>query len=110
MRASRPAPALYLAALAFLTAAVLAYSHRRVGDDARLVAAALAVISVCGAVSSLLRRRLVAGLCALVALLGVWAATGGVDFWLRDRARLLVDGALAVALLSLVLGPPRDDQ
>ena len=49
-----------------------------------------------GAVSSLLRRRLVAGLCALVAMLGVWAATGAIDWWLREGGRLLIDGTLVV--------------
>jgi hypothetical protein len=110
MRANSPVAPLYLAALAFLVAAVLAYSHRRPGDEAQLATAALALVCVGGAVSSLLRRRLVAGLCAIIAGIGVWAASGAVDYWLRERGRFLVAGPLLLALLALVMSQPRQDQ
>jgi hypothetical protein len=106
MRASRVP--LYVSALAFLVGAVLAYQFRRRGADAQLVAAALALVCVGGAVSALLRRRLVAGLCALVVGIGLWAATGGVEWWLREHGRRAVGASIIVALFGLVLA--RDEE
>ena len=98
MRASAAA----VAFIACLAAAAAAWMLRRPGEEAQLAAAAVAALAIAGAAASLLRRRLVAGLAVLTAGAGVWAATGGVDHWLRPRAVLVVGSALIVALVALI--------
>jgi hypothetical protein len=106
MHASRVA----IVIVACLAAAVAAWRLRLPGEDAELAAAAVAFVSGAGAAAALLRRRLVAGMTAICAGIGLWAATGGVDEWIDPRARLLVGGGLGIALLALVFaGDPRDD-
>ena len=100
MRASGAAVA--VAFVAFLAAAMAAWKLRRHVDDGDLVAGAIAVVAIAGGASALLRRRIVGGLCALVAGAGVWAATGGVDYYLLRRAPLFVGVPLAIALVALV--------
>lgn len=91
-----------IAFVAFLAAGGGAWTLRRHVEDADLVAGAIALVCVAGGACALLRRRLVAGLCAIVAGAGVWAATGGVDIYLLRRAPLFVGGPLAIALVALV--------
>jgi hypothetical protein len=98
MRASAAA----IAFLACLAAAVATWKLRLRGEDADMVAAAIALVAVGGGACALLRRRLVAGLAVLVTGAGVWAATGGIDHYLLPRAPLFVGGALVTALLALV--------
>ena len=98
MRASAAA----IAFLACLAAAGATWMLRRHVEDADLVAGAIALVAIAAGASTLLRRRLVAGLAVLVAGAGVWAATGGVDRWLLPRAPLFIGGPLAVALVALV--------
>ena len=106
MRASAAA----IAFVACLAAAGATWTLRRHVEDADLVAAAIALVAIAGGAATLLRRRLVAGLAVLVAGAGVWAATGGVDFYLQRRAPLFVGGALAVALVALVFASaPREE-
>ena len=107
MRASAAA----IAFVACLAAAGAAWSLRRHVEDADLVAGAIALVAVAGGAATLLGRRLVAGLAVLVTGAGVWAATGGVDHYLRPRAQLYVGGALLVALFALVLASaPREER
>jgi hypothetical protein len=89
--------------LAFLPAAGAAWHFRRSGDEAELAAAGLGAIAVAGAAATLLRRRVVAGLCALTAGAGVWAATGGGGVWLAAAARWAVGAPLGLALVVLVV-------
>jgi hypothetical protein len=108
MRASAAA----IAFLACLAAAGATWMMRRHVEDADLVAAAIALVAVAGAASTLLRRRLVAGLAVLVAGAGVWAASGGLgeERWLQPRAPLYVGGPLAIALVALVFASaPREE-
>jgi hypothetical protein len=103
MRASAAA----VAFVACLAAAGAAWTLRLpLVDDGELVAGAVAFVAVAAAACALLRRQLVAGLCVLTAGAGVWATTGGVGHWLQHRAIPYVGGALAVALLALVLSGP----
>ncbi len=106
MRASAAA----IAFVACLAAAGATWTLRRHVEDADLVCAAIALVAVAAGAATLLRRRLVAGLAVLVAGAGVWAATGGVDLYLRPRAPLYVGGPLAVALVALVFAsaPPEE--
>ena|SRR5579863_1770807 len=110
MRASHVTPALYTAALAFLGAVVLAWVYRRHVEDAQLAIAGLSVVCVGGAVSALLERRLAAGLCAVIGIIGAWAAAGGIDWWLKDRGRLMINVALVIALFALAVSNQRRDQ
>jgi hypothetical protein len=105
MRASAAA----IAFVAFLAAAAAAWMLRRHVEDGDLVAAGVAIVAVAGAACALLRRRLVAGLCALTCGAGLWAATGGVDRWLQPRAPLFVGAPLVVALVALVLASAPDE-
>lgn len=104
MRASHAA----LGFLAFLAAAGAAWQLRLAGDEAELAAAGVGIIAVAGAAAALLRRRLVAGLCALVGAAALWAVTGGVGVWLGARARLAVGAPLGLALIALVLASGPD--
>ncbi len=107
MRASAAA----IGFLACLAAAAATWTLRRHVEDADLVAGAIALIAVAAGAATLLRRRLVAGLAVIVAGAGVWAATGGVDFYLRARAPYYIGGPLAVALLALVFASePREER
>jgi hypothetical protein len=109
MRASAAA----IAFVACLAAAGATWALRRHVEDADLVAGAIALVSVAAAASTLLRRRLVAGLAVLVAGAGVWAASGGpysIDRWLLPRAPLYVGAPLAIALVALVFASaPREE-
>jgi hypothetical protein len=106
MRASAAA----IAFVACLAAAGGTWMLRRHVEDADLVAGAIALVAVAGGASTLLRRRLVAGLAVLVAGAGVWAASGGVDHWLLPRAPFYVGGPLAIALVALVFASaPREE-
>ncbi|HEY2744201.1 MAG TPA: hypothetical protein VGL86_06250 [Polyangia bacterium] len=98
MRASAAA----IAFVACLAAAGASWTLRRHVEDADLVAAAIAFVAVAAGAATLLRRRLVAGLAVLVTGAGVWAATGGVDVYLRARAPIYVGGPLAIALVALI--------
>ena len=105
MRASAAA----IAFVACLAAAGATWTLRRHVEDADLVAGAIALVAVAAAASTLLRRRLVAGLAVLVAGAGVWAATGGVDLYLLPRAPLYIGGPLALALVALVFASGPDE-
>jgi hypothetical protein len=107
MRASAAA----VAFVACLAAAAATWTLRRHIEDGDLVAGAIALVAVCGGAATLLGRRLVAGLAVIVAGAGVWAATGGVDLYLLPRAPYYIGGALAVALVALILASgPREER
>ena len=95
--------------LASLGAAWAIWTLRLPGDDAELAALTIAFVAGAGAGAALVRRRLVAGMTTIATAIGVWAATGGVENYLRKQALTTVGAALAIAMLALIFsGDPED--
>lgn len=95
--------------LASLGAAWAIWSLRLPGADAELAALTIAFVAGAGGAAALVRRRLVAGMTTIVTAIGVWAATGGVENYLRKQALTTAGAALTVAMLALVFsGDPED--